>query len=127
MGLTREFIREMVDCPECGAAKGQPCRANGRNHFDRMHKAQLAYPEEAGDYKPKGSFDGARMDELKQGRLTILDVGCPVCKQGVGIPCVTYKNENMQGFHLPRVKSVELELSPRSLKFYSYGKLSKED
>ncbi len=125
MGLTRDFIWKAVDCPKCDATVGTPCRANSRNHFERMHKAQIEYPEEAGDYKPKSSFDNSRIEELKQGSAAITSVPCPVCNSGPGDSCVTHKGESMKGYHLSRVTSVEDSLSSRALSFYSYGKLTK--
>lgn len=118
MGLSREFITEATDCPRCGTVAGVPCRSNGRNHFERMHKAQVENPEEAGDYKPKKSF------EADTSRQIIEKVNCEPCGAGAGSPCVSGSSP-IKGYHLPRVKAVMWSLSDRSLTFYSYGKLSK--
>ena len=61
MTLSRDEIREAVDCPECGEPAGLAClyegsRALGRmlagkNHFARMQAAQAKANSEA-DTKP---------------------------------------------------------------------------
>ena len=48
--LTRDDIRGMADCPNCGAEAGEPCVYHGKgsqkamrlgkNHFERMQAAQ---------------------------------------------------------------------------------------
>lgn len=40
--LTRDQIRDLANCPTCGAVKGLACsgKKDGRNHHDRMTAAQ---------------------------------------------------------------------------------------
>jgi hypothetical protein len=58
MGLSREFITAVAECPVCGQPKGVSCTEKDgtdrhKNHFERMHKAQIEYPEIANAWKEK--------------------------------------------------------------------------
>lgn len=40
--MNRQEIRDLTECPKCGAARGDVCvgRKNGANHFERLYRAQ---------------------------------------------------------------------------------------
>jgi hypothetical protein len=93
MGLTREFITEVTDCPVCGQPKGTSCSEKDgtfrqRNHFERMHKAQMENLDVANSWKT---------DYMPSWKVVKEHSSCPECSAEKGEPCI-----GVEGIHRAR-------------------------